>query len=359
MKPDVIASRRAMSRSLFAPSGRVVVKMAACWGCLILMLASVMAPGSLRAAEPPAVAAATTNGPVKAAGEDSVEVQRMLRSYLQLQEQLHATLLAVEQTRLENSTATRTNSEVLAGRLELIEKSLVQAREQQQDAARNSNRTMLTLAGIFVGVGFLILLSMAFFQLRGMNRLAEIATGFPGVHALGAGGFGAGGPVESRMLSAAGDSSQGSRLQSVIERLEQRIEELEGSAHSIPVTGRARGGQMVVPAENDEPLAGHVAVLLGKGQTLLSLGQGEAALQCFEEVLVLAPEHAEAHVKRGMALERLKRFDEAVECCDRAIALNRQLTQAYLCKGSAFNQQERYSEALECFEQALKSEAVR
>ncbi len=323
----------------------------------LLMLA--MASVALTAAEPQSGPAGATNPPAKPAGEDSAEAQRMLRSYLQLQEQLHATLLAIEQTRLENSTATRTNSEALAGRLQLIEKSLDQAREQQVDAMRNSNRTMLTLAGIFVGVGFLTLLCMAFFQLRGMNRLAEIATGLPGGQTLGPGPFAALGTGEGRLLAPGGDPAQTTRLHGVIERLEQRIEELESAAHSISAADRVRGERKVVTLDADESLAGHLAVLFGKGQTLLNLGQSEGALQCFEEALALAPDNAEVHLKRGMALEQLKRFDEAIACCDRAIALDRRLTQAYLCKGSAFNQQERYSEALECYEQALKSESVR
>jgi len=313
---------------------------------------------SVAGAEP--VANPTTNAPAKVAAEDSAEAQRMLRSYLQLQEQLHATLLAIEQTRLENSTATRTNSEALAGRLELIEKSLIQAREQQVDATRNSNRTMLTMAGIFVGVGFLTLLCMAFFQLRGMNRLAEIATGLPGT-ALGAGQFAALGAGEGgRLLGAGGgENTQSARLHGVIERLEQRIEELEGAARTPIAMDSPRVERSAPRSEVDDPLAGHLAVLFGKGQTLLNLGQPEEALQCYEEALALAPENADAHVKRGIVLERMKRFDDAIACYDRAITLNRQLTQAYLCKGSAFNQQERYSEALECYEQALKSEAVR
>jgi len=281
----------------------------------------------------------------------------MLRSYLQLQEQLHATLLAIEQARLENSSATRTNSEALAGRLELIEKSLAQAREQQAEATRNSNRTMLTLAGIFVGVGFLTLLCMAFFQLRGMNRLAEIATGLPGAN--GYGQFAALGGGDGRLLGPAGEPVQPSRLQGVIERLEQRIQELEGASHAPATIVRADESTVMANGSSGNGMPDHMAVLLGKGQMLLNLGQSDGALQCFDEALAVSPDHAEAHVKRGMALERLKRFDEAVACYDRAIGLNRQLTQAYLCKGSAFSQQERYSEALECYEQALKSEAVR
>src|SRR5262249_26401205 len=158
--------------------------------------------------------------------EEPAEAQRILRSYLHLQEQLHATLLAIEQARMENAQAARTNSEVLATRLKLIEESLAQSREQQMESMRHSSRTMLTLAGIFVGVGFLTLLFMAFFQLRGMHRLAEIATGLPGGHfpaALGS---------DHPRLLGPGGGLQTARLHDLVERLEERIHELETAAQT-------------------------------------------------------------------------------------------------------------------------------
>lgn len=301
---------------------------------------------SLFAAEPGPAA------PVKPPAEDSAESQRVLRSYLQLQEQLHATLLAIEQARIENTAAAHTNSDALATRLEMIEKSLAQSREQQMESMRNSNRTMLTLAGIFVGVGFLTLLFMAFFQLRGMNRLAEIATG------MGGGQFPALGAVDPRLLGASGENAQSSRLHGVISRLEQRIEELEGAAHAAMGTnGHGERKSFPVILEAAPAAASHATVLIGKGQALLNLGQAENALLAFEEALTAAPDDPEAHVRKGQALERLKRFDEALACYDRAIALDPSLTQAYLAKGGAFNRQERFSEALACYEQALRSES--
>jgi len=305
---------------------------------------------TLRGEEP---ATPPTNAPPKTA-EESAETQRVLRSYLHLQEQLHATLLAIEQARMENALAARTNSEALAARLKLIEESLLQSREQQMESMRHSSRTMLTLAGVFVSVGFLTLLFMAYFQLRGMNRLAEIATGLPGGHFPAALE-----PGEARLLGPGGVGGlRTARLHGLIERLEGRIQELENAAHAAH-TPNGPGERKPYPNLRDGAARtpSHTTVLLGKGQTLLNLGQPEGALDCFDEVLAIEPDNAEVHLRKGMALERLRRFDEAVACCDRAIALDRSLTQAYLCKGSLFNQQERYSEALECYEQALRTEA--
>jgi tetratricopeptide (TPR) repeat protein len=86
------------------------------------------------------------------------------------------------------------------------------------------------------------------------------------------------------------------------------------------------------------------------------LDKPQEALDCFDEVLALDPEHADALVKKGAALERLQRLDEAIECYDLAIARDNSLTMAYLYKGGVFNRMERYSEALACYELALKSQ---
>ena len=312
---------------------------------IILLVGAATLRGAEPAAPPPAP---PTNAPAQPS-EESAEAQRALRSYLHLQEQLHATLLAIEQTRIENAQAARTNSEALAARLKLIEESLLQSREQQMESMRHSSRTMLTLAGIFVSVGFLTLLFMAFFQLRGMHRLAEIATGPPG------GQFPAAlEPADARLIGPGG-SLHTARLHGLIERLEGRIHELEAATHAPNGLGDRKPSPCLHDTGPGTP--SHATVLLGKGQTLLNLGQPESALGCFEEVLALEPNNPEVHLRKGMALERLKRLDEAVACCDRAIALDRSLTQAYLCKGSLFNQQERYNEALECYEQAMRTEA--
>ena len=104
-----------------------------------------------------------------------------------------------------------------------------------------------------------------------------------------------------------------------------------------------------------EPLD-RMAMILGKGQSLLSLDKPEEAIACFDEAIALDPRHSEALVKKGTALERLKRLEEAIDCYDRAIAANRSMTLAYLYKGGVCNQLERFSEALECYEQALRSQ---
>ena len=83
---------------------------------------------------------------------------------------------------------------------------------------------------------------------------------------------------------------------------------------------------------------------------------GRNALACFEEILAIEPDHAEALVKKGVALEKQEKTSDALRCYDRAIELDGSLTIAYLQKGGLFNRMERYEEALKCYELALHTQ---
>ena len=298
---------------------------------------------------PPPAAAATTN-----AVAESDEAQKAFVASLRLQEQLHANLLAIEQARVEAAAAARINADALAARLEQIERSLTTQRERELHAAQSSTRAMLIASGVLAGVGMLALLVTAWFQLRGLSRLAEIAAHAPAGRALAPLGA-----DETRFSSAEGN---GERLLGVIDRLERRIHELENAPRlALSTGGRGNGSspRLVTPvsangahSEDAEP----PALLLGKGQVLMSLGQMEQALACFDAVLAREPGHTEALMKKGHALEQLKRLDEALACYDRALVSDPALTQAHLAKGGVFNQLERFNEALECYERALKGQ---
>src|SRR5262245_23663763 len=302
-----------------------------------------------------ALPAAEKTNEIKTAEESETEQTR--RAYLQLQEQLHATQLAIEQTRQEAGESARRNAETIATSLKLIEQTLALQREREMEVMQKSNRLILTGAGVFGGIGIMALVFTAWFLLRAMNRLSQIAASFPIGHALSPAaatptlegghphlvGFG---PVES----------PGPRLLGAIERLEKRIHELENtaqlpSASELKHDENTRGGQ---PVRAESERSERISLMLGKGQALLHMDQPENALACFDEVLAAEPNHAEALIKKGTALERLKRLEEAIECYDRAIAADSSLSLAYLYKGGVFNQLERFSEALECYEQALR-----
>jgi tetratricopeptide (TPR) repeat protein len=321
------------------------------------------------------IAADETNAPpvaAKTVSEDAEEARRAMQAYLQLQEQLHATQLAVQQAREDAEATARRNNETTTERLKLIEQSLALQRQQEVHSLQSAQRLILSVAGAFATVAMLALLGAGWLQLRAMNRLAEVAaslsTGAALRHAREPAAL-----LPGETMAVAGHEPEisNARLLGVIDRLEKRIHELENATRRPTVLTKApevNGNKQGVVAvafpgaagREPQPAAGEgsdpVALLLGKGQALLNLDQPEKALVCFEEILKLEPDHAEALVKKGTALERLKKLEEAIECYDRAIAANRSLTVAYLCKGGACNQLERFDEALACYEQALRTQ---
>ena len=286
--------------------------------------------------------------------------QETLRSYLQLQEQLHSTQLAIERNRKEADAAAAENAKVLTARLQGIEQALDAQRGQELEAMRSSNKVMLIVAGLFAALGFLAMLFMAYFQWRTINRLAEIASALPMVHALGAGPTVAAlGVGDSHLVSVGLPEQSNQRLLGALEQLEKRIHELEHTAQPAPHPEAEAAPPPSNGAAAAAPEAAHIPVLLGKGQALLNLDQAEEALVCFDQALALDATHAEALVKKGAALERLRKLDEAIACYDRAIAADNALTVAYLYKGGLFNRMERFGEALECYEQALRTQENR
>ncbi len=328
------------------------------WRAFLIIALSCSIHG--RAAEKAEAEAPATNTTSDAAKDN-------MRAYLQLQDQLHSALLAIEQARKEAETNSRRNSEALdqarqeadesarrsaelvGARLRVIEQTLTNQHDRTADAMQRSNRFMIMLAAVFGGVGFLGMLFTAFCLWRALTRVAQITASLQPLHAMHLRQMtsGLGGP-DGPFVTLNGPEMSSTRLLGAIDRLEKRIRDLE---HTSGVPDNTIKGQIA----NGEPSA-DLASALEKGQGFLNTEAPEKALACFEEALKLAPEHAEALVKKGTALEQLKRLEEAIACYDRAIAANETMTVAYLHKGAVFNQLERFSEALECYEQALRTQ---
>lgn len=309
---------------------------------------------------------ANTNQPSAAQDQAGAATQEELRSsYLRVQEQLQGLQLKFEESRKDTASAAERNAGLISVRLQGIEQSLAAQRNRELEQMQSSNRAMLIGAGIFGGFGFLAMVVMAFLQWRTINRLSEITAMAPATHLLGPGvGLNGG----ERLLDAGGAERARLRLTSSLQQLEKRILELESENTRAFTNGKsepAAGAQTAGGATRKDQDSGadegsgdadRVAFLLGRGQTLLSLGKPEEALESFEEVLSMGPEHAEALVKRGIALEQLGRSEEALQSYDRAIGADATLTMAYLYKGGLFNRMERHTQALECYEQALRTQ---
>jgi len=308
-------------------------------------------------------AAESTNAPVQSGETNSQE----LRTYLQLQEQLHATRLAIESVGAEARQAAAQNAEELAGRLHALEQAVAAQRAKELEAMQSSNRNMLYVAGAFASIGCVAMLLMGYFQWRTVNRMAELSAAMPsGAMALGSvRPIAALGPGSTHEVTAAPPINPNPELLDTIHRLEKRVRELEHASPASLTNGNpvgekntdsheTNGASMSVVAEVDT-----VNLMLGKGQSLLNMDKAEEALACFDEVLALEPNNADALVKKGTALERLRKLNEAIECYDRAIAADSSMTIAYLYKGGLFNRMERFGEALECYEKALRTQEDR
>jgi tetratricopeptide (TPR) repeat protein len=278
------------------------------------------------------------------------------RAYLQIQEQLHATLLAIERNRKEADAAAEQNAKLIADRLQGIEQAPTLQRAQGLEAIQSSNPAMLFAVGLFAALGLLALLFLAYFQWRLINRPAEALAASPVPPSFASGSPAASLAARDTLAVSVGAVEQSSqRLLAALGQLEKRINQLEHTPDPPP---KSPSRPQAAPAPAPAAVAlddVRIAMFLGKGQSLLSLEQPEEALACFDHVLALDPTHAEALVKKGAALERLRMLDEAIACYDQAIAADRSMTMAYLYKGGLLNRTERFSEALECYEQALRT----
>jgi tetratricopeptide (TPR) repeat protein len=308
-----------------------------------LVLATVMA--LLR----PALAADTNAAPDadgKVAEAGVVRSQDFLRSYLQIQEQLRDSQLAIEQIRQEAAAASVSNSLAVEDRMRLMEQTIANDRAEQLSSLEHLDRTILVAAGVFAFIGFLGLLLAAYLQWIALNRRALGATSISAAHQLH--GLGAG-PGDALLPPSHALEQSNMRFLHLMERLEQRLHDMESSANPPKTLAE---GNSANNAAADKPNT--IKLLLNKSQTLMKLDKTEAALECLDEILTLDPGNADALVKKGSALERLQRIQEAIEYYDRAIAQDSSMIMAYLSKAGLLNRMERHSEALACYEQALK-----
>lgn len=310
---------------------------------------------------------AQTTGSPPAAVEETT-AHEMLRAYLQVQEQLHATQRAIERNRQETEAAATRHADALTSRMQLLEQALAGERQRAFDALQRAHRLMLTLAGVFAGAGLLALLFMAWMQTRAVSRLPIAGSHWPALTALGTGATVSGlGSADGPLTPLGTTEITNLRLLGAIEQLEKRIQELEHLSHSnsalpapgVPAVSAPHPRPDAAGAATQPSMAQRTAkieLLLGKGQALLDLDRADEALACFESALKLDPHHSEALVRKGLALEQARQPEAAIACYDRAIAADDGFTMAYLHKGGLCNRLARHQEALQCYEAALRTQ---
>ena len=134
--------------------------------CSILVCLSFFLSRTVVVAEeaPPVTAPAVTATPAApVATADEAAAQQTLRAYLQMQDQLHATQRAIEESRKENEAASKRNAEAIGARLTVIEQSLAVQRQRALESTQNSNRILLLLVGTLAGIAVLAMICTAWF----------------------------------------------------------------------------------------------------------------------------------------------------------------------------------------------------
>ena len=304
---------------------------------------------------------AESNSPLPSLSQIEVtNLQQLLRTCLQIQEQLQATQLAVEQNRQEAKAAATQNVEVLSEGLKGLQETLSAQRAREFEAWQRSNKALLIVAGAFAAIGFLAMLIMTYFQWRTSTTLANISTALPRSRGLGpASDVAALGPGDWRLAPSDQTAQSNLHLLGALEQLDKRIHEFKRAISSDGNGDLTVAPDRVSAVSGSEPAQANkharVSVLLQQAHSLVNLDNAEAAVACFDQVLALDPNHPEALVKKGAALERLHKLNEAIECYDRAIAVDSSMTTAYLHKGGLCNRLERFKDALQCYEKALRT----
>jgi tetratricopeptide (TPR) repeat protein len=256
----------------------------------------------------------------------------LANGYLQIQEQLHATRLAIEESRASAAAEADKNVAALNARIASLEKVIADQRNADTDSARKSQQLTLLLAGAFGLAGLGLILVMVYFQWRAFSQIAQISGQY---HAA----LSAGNTVHQ--LAAPGRTTvelSNARLLDVVGQLEKKIILLEGNGANGHLPEAANGKTQDISTE---------------AQKLMDANQAQPALDLLEKFLASHPNHSEALVKKATALEKLGRDDDALNCYNRALETDGSLVVAHLHKGGLLNRLRRYDEALNCYEAAL------
>jgi len=319
-----------------------------------------------------------TNPPAPAAivSPPDTNYLEILHTLAGLSDQLRSNQVAIEQNAKEAKEASVHGAELLSSAFQSMQQTFSSQQQALSDrnaseleAMQSSNRVVVMAGAIFAAVVAVTLFLIVYFQWRISKAWTDISHVLPISSGLGSGGAAALGRGGSEPAPA-GLGSANARLLHAVEELETRVHGLEHNAGaatdpgglrlSAPGNGESGSEHKHASTAAESGNVGgsaqtRISAWLGQGQSMLKQNDWQAALQCFDEVLTLDPNHGEALVKKGAALERMKKLSEAFECYDRAIAADESMTIAYLHKGGLCSRLERFKEALECYEKALRT----
>ncbi|MBL9205867.1 MAG: hypothetical protein JNN01_12315 [Opitutaceae bacterium] len=185
-----------------------------------------------------------TASPYKSAAREELTHAELLEAYYAVRDQLRATQAALLSQRAEADERSRAQTQVLNERLESLKASLAAVnKRQQEDASRaeyelfrqqeQAQRSTQLALWIAASVGLAVLLATfltAHYQRRAMNRIAEAVTQHPQLLAQANAGLL---PFDASLKSDRTVNLSNQRLATTLERIEQRIQDLEHTTHDV------------------------------------------------------------------------------------------------------------------------------
>jgi hypothetical protein len=177
---------------------------------------------------PRAFAADTNTTTIVPNGNSAATRDELASNYLQIQEQLRATQIAIQQNQQMAMETGRSNALALADRLNSLEQTVTKQRDSEAESASKTEQLTLLMAGAFGLGGLGMMLLMVYFQWRAFTQLAQISNRQNTMIANG---------EAVHQLAAPGRATveaSSAQLLDVVGRLEQRIRELESGQKMLP-----------------------------------------------------------------------------------------------------------------------------
>ena len=98
----------------------------------------------------------------------------------------------------------------------------------------------------------------------------------------------------------------------------------------------------------------HPEVLQLAGTIAVQMNFHQRAIELFSQAIIASPNEGVTYYNRGVAYEALKQFDKAITNYDQAIILNPNFTQAYYNRGLAHESLKQFDAAIYNFDQAIR-----
>ena len=119
-------------------------------------------------------------------------------------------------------------------------------------------------------------------------------------------------------------------------------------------------GDEIVLAQYPEYVEGYeqiVPSLMDEGDKYFLREEYDKAITCYNRVIKIDPNHADAWYKKGNILYNQERLNEAIKCYDRVSLINPNHFDAWYKKGNINRKKDEYDEAIKCYDRAIQIRA--